>query len=270
MIELYGPTVLMDEADTYLHGNGEMAGILNSGHRRGAAYVWRCDASDYHPTRHSTWAPLAFAIIGKVRPPALASRCIIILMRRALPSEVVEALPVDGSDELTTLARKIARWTADNIEALKVAKPAMPQGFRNRLGDNWRPPFAIADLAGGDWPERARKAAMLLSGGNEPPDGTPLLAAIKRIFDEEEAERLPSQKLCQRLSAPDDSDEERPWELMTPKALAAQLKLFGIKSKPVRFGERTLWGYARKDFEDAFRRYLSEDPSETATSATLQ
>ena len=32
----------------------------------------------------------------------------------------------------------------------------------NRLADNWRPLFALAEAAGGDWPKRARRAFDLL------------------------------------------------------------------------------------------------------------
>jgi hypothetical protein len=34
----------------------------------------------------------------------------------------------------------------------------MPEGIYNREADNWRPLLAIADVARGQWPKRARKA----------------------------------------------------------------------------------------------------------------
>ena len=46
------------------------------------------------------------------------------------------------------------RWATDNAEALKGTEPEMPPGFDNRLGDNYRVLLAIADLAGGEWPEK--------------------------------------------------------------------------------------------------------------------
>ena len=77
------------------------------------------------------------------------------------------------------------RWAIDNAEALKDAEPEMPPGFDNRLGDNYRLLLAIADLAGGEWPERAREAAQGLSGaGNTASTGTRLLADIRAAFDE--------------------------------------------------------------------------------------
>jgi hypothetical protein len=41
VIEMYRPTLLIDEADTFLDKRSELGGILNSGHRRGTAYVLR-------------------------------------------------------------------------------------------------------------------------------------------------------------------------------------------------------------------------------------
>ena len=38
------------------------------------------------------------------------------------------------------------RWATDNAEALTRAEPIMPEGFDNRLGDNYRLSLAIADL----------------------------------------------------------------------------------------------------------------------------
>src|SRR5262245_32075591 len=41
VIEEMGPTLLIDEADTFLSGNEELRGILNAGYSRETAYVIR-------------------------------------------------------------------------------------------------------------------------------------------------------------------------------------------------------------------------------------
>src|SRR5436190_14000459 len=41
VIEEIKPTLLIDEADTFLQGNDELRGILNSGYSRDSAFVWR-------------------------------------------------------------------------------------------------------------------------------------------------------------------------------------------------------------------------------------
>jgi hypothetical protein len=57
----------------------------------------------------------------------------------------------------------------------------------DRAPDAWDPLVAIADVAGGAWPERARNAALALAGvGAAPVDGdidTALLSDIKHILD---------------------------------------------------------------------------------------
>jgi len=40
----------------------------------------------------------------------------------------------------------------------------MPASLYGRAADNWRPLIAIADLAGSEWPARARRVAERLGG----------------------------------------------------------------------------------------------------------
>ena len=84
--------------------------------------------------------------------------------------------------------------------ALGDAKPEQPPGFHNRLAANWRLLFAIADLAGGDWPKRARQAAVKLSQQNaEPSQGRRLLAALQEIYANRA--EISSAELVQLLAA---------------------------------------------------------------------
>ena len=41
----------------------------------------------------------------------------------------------------------------------------MPASLDGRAADNWRPLIAIADLAGSEWPARARRVAESLAVG---------------------------------------------------------------------------------------------------------
>ena len=87
-----------------------------------------------------------------------------------LPSEVVEDFDYVDDDEFKTIRRKLTRWAIDNAAALRDAKPESVPGFNNRIRMNWQILLAIADLAGGDWPKRARAAALELY---ERSDGEP-------------------------------------------------------------------------------------------------
>jgi hypothetical protein len=71
IVEKYCPTLLIDEADSFLRDKEELRGILNSGHTRDAAYVVRTVGDDKEPCRFSTWAPKAVALIGRLSVQAL-------------------------------------------------------------------------------------------------------------------------------------------------------------------------------------------------------
>ena len=71
----------------------------------------------------------------------------------------------------------------------------MPETAFNRLADNWRPLFAIAEIAGGDWPQRARAAFIGLTATADLDAqgvGTMLLVDIAAIFAAKDRDKLPS------------------------------------------------------------------------------
>ena len=149
----------------------------------------------------------------------------------------------------------------DNVATLKTAVPELPAGFDNRLGDNWRLMLAIADLAGGEWPDQARQAATAIARGgtSDMSIGIKLLADIKDIFVITAVDRLSSLELVEALG----EIEGHPWadwkggNLITPNALARLLEPFGIRPGSIRLEDnRVLRGYQRSHFEDAFERYL--------------
>jgi putative DNA primase/helicase len=55
-IEIVKPTLLIDEADTFLGENEELRGVLNSGHRRGGQ-ILRTVGEGHEPRQFATWAP---------------------------------------------------------------------------------------------------------------------------------------------------------------------------------------------------------------------
>jgi len=79
-----------------------------------------------------------------------------------------------GADRLEyfqPLLQQAARWAADNGDELTLADLEILPAFSNRIADNWRPFLAIADLVGGEWTKRARRAseAVLRSCCSGPP-----------------------------------------------------------------------------------------------------
>ena len=92
-------------------------------------------------------------------PKTTATRKISVKLLRKPPHEKVDDFRHADDGDFITLRRKLVRWAADNLAAFKEVRPVMPPGFDNRLRMNWELQFAIADLAGGDWPKLARRAA---------------------------------------------------------------------------------------------------------------
>lgn len=260
-VEKWRPTLLVDEAGSFLRENDELRAILNSGHSRAYAFVIRTVGDDHEPRRFTTWAPKALALIGKL-PPTLASRSIHIEQCRLAPDERVEPMRADRLDHLQPLARQAARWAADRAAALRDAEPDMPAMLTGRRADNWRPLFAIADSAGGEWPARSRRAAETLSAGrSDETRAVMLIEDIHDIFAERGVDRIASSDLAAALA----EREDRPWpewrrgKPITPRQIARLLEPFGIKPAARRDGGTVFKGYTKAQFVDVFTRYLGDD-----------
>jgi putative DNA primase/helicase len=262
-VEIARPTLLIDEADTFLKENDELRGILNAGHSKGGM-ILRTVGDDHEPRQFSTWAPAAIAMIGRL-PDTLEDRAITVRLRRRRPTEKVEAFRSDRVTELRELARKAARWAADNRVALAASDPATGRLF-NRAADNWRPLLAIADIAGGDWPRFARFVAEGAESMKQDQSvRAMLLKDIREIFVQRPfSDRISSTELVVLLGAM----EGRPWsewrhgKPMTAAGLARLLGPFGITPGTKRDGDVTFKGYLVSDFADAFASYL---PDQTVT-----
>jgi putative DNA primase/helicase len=269
-VEMWRPTVLIDEADTFLKDSDELRGVLNSGHQRFCAYVVRTVGDAHEPKRFLTWSPKAIALIGKL-PATLTSRSVSVVLARKGTGEAVMPFRHDRMDHVAALCRQAARWVADHDIKLRGADPELPAELHNRDGDNWRPLVAIADVAGGDWPETARLIAV--AGRHDEQTITiMLLEDIKRIFTEDRTDRIASQELANKLAAL----ETRPWvewkggKPITPRQLAKLLEPFKIAPGTIRTGAGTTGtnkGYQLKNFADCFSRYLSDTPTQPSKSA---
>ena len=262
-VEKYKPTLILDEADTFLPEREELRGILNSGHVRASARILRSVGDDHDPRFFSTWAPKAIALIGKL-PDSLEDRAIVVRMRRREQSELVEPLRLDRLDRYTLLRRKVWTFAQQSLDAFQEADPDVPNELNDRARDNWRPLLAIADLAGPEWSRRARAAALLLrSDDAEDALGVQLLGDVRAIFREQRECKLSSETLVKDLGELAD----RPWseyrrdKAISQRQIATLLKPFGISPKSLWFDDKTLRGYTLVSLEEAFRRYLPQaDP----------
>jgi uncharacterized protein DUF3631 len=264
------PTMLVDEADTIFgpkaDGNEDLRGLLNAGHQRGRPAI-RYDAAANRVEKIPTFAMAALAGIGAM-PDTIEDRAVIIRMRRRAPGETVAPYRHKRDrTALRNLAGQLTEWLRADLPTLEQAAPAMP--VEDRAADTWEPLIAVADHAGGTWPDRARAAVLALMAEGEENAGTTdrirLLLDCHAAFADQPA--IPTIILLQRLKA----DPEAPWcdyghTGLTPRKLGLLLAEFDICSTTIRFPESgQAKGFYRADFLDAWRRYCPTLPGLTGT-----
>lgn len=272
------PTILYDEIDTVFgpkaKDNEEVRGMLNAGHRKGAM-AGRCLMRGKTVETEELPAYCAVALAGlDDLPDTIMTRSVVVRMRRRAPNEHVEPWRARvNSPEAERLRTRISNWAAANVENFTGDFwPDMPAEIVDRDADVWEALLAVADLAGSDWPERARVAAVALvaaSRQRNPSVGVLLLRDIRTVFNEADEEHLSTLRLLAALN----SIEEAPWstirrgEPLDSRGLSQRLGKYGIGSK-LHAGERGLRGYTRTQFTDAWSRYLPDVSATSATAAT--
>jgi uncharacterized protein DUF3631 len=261
------PTLLIDESDAIFgpkaaSENEDLRGLLNAGHQRGRPAL-RWDAGRRQLDEIETFAMVALAGIGDM-PDTIEDRAVIITMRRRAPDEIVQPYRSrrDGP-ALHQLRDRVAGWVGPQLHQFAEAAPLMP--VEDRAADTWEPLVAVADAAGGHWPETARAAVLTLTGG----EATPAQVSIKvRLLMDcrtafADAVGLPTATLLDRLRG----EDEAPWVNLgkvglTAAALARMLGEFGITSANRRWPDGgQSKGYRVEDFADSWARYCPPIPS---------
>lgn len=248
-------TLMIDEADTVFKrgggGNEALRGILNAGHQRNRPYIrWQGNAREDVPT----FCMAALAGIGDP-PDTITDRAVVVRMRRRRADEHVSPFRIGRDDvALHALREEIAEWATKHADELAVAEPRLP--VEDRAADNWHALVSIADAAGGDWPRRARKAAITLTAQQDEEAtsgsvGTLLLRDLRSLFGSETF--LSTAAILAMLA----ESAEGPWSDMqlTPRALSDLLRPYGVT--PSSTGQER--GYKRAAFADAWGRYLPTD-----------
>ena len=161
-IELWKPSLLIDEADTFIRDNNELKGLINAGHTRSNAYVLRTVGENHEPKKFNLWCAKAFAGIAleKHLPDATMSRGLVINMRRKMAHESAARLRHAEPGLCENIASKLARFANDYSQQVRQAHPVLPDELSDRAQDNWEPLLAIAECADPEWVRRATKAAL--------------------------------------------------------------------------------------------------------------
>lgn len=262
--EVWKPTLLIDEADTFFKDNAELHGLVNAGYKRGG-FVLRSEASgdSFEPRMFSVYSPKSIAGIALERhlPDATMSRGIVFNMRRKLPDETVVRMRHADEGVFARLGSQLARFAQDYAQKVRCAAPHLPDSLSDRAQDNWEPLLAIASCAGQAWVDRALHAALKMSAASESQltPANELLMDIQEIFSRRTRDKIRTTELIEELC----DDDEKSWSSynrgkpINPRQLAKQLEIYGIKPKTIRQPDgKTPKGYDRDQFLDAFERYL--------------
>ncbi|MFE1286324.1 DUF3631 domain-containing protein [Streptomyces sp. NPDC058751] len=274
------PTLLVDEADTLFGSakvaekNEEMRGLLNAGHQRNRPTL-RVSGPNHEVSKFPTFAMAALAGIGDL-PDTIMDRSVVIRMRRRRPGEkVAEFRTVRDTPALHALRDRLVAWLTPLHATAMDLTPPLP--VEDRAADTWEPLVAVADLAGGPWPEAARAACLAMTKHEAEQDqdhsalNNRLLADIRRAFA---SEGNPAVIRTGRLLGILNEDAESPWpeysdKGLTPRGLQILLNDYGIRSANRRFPDGfQAKGFTRLQFTDAWARYCPE-PAPAAEPMTL-
>jgi putative DNA primase/helicase len=285
-IDTCRPTLFIDEADTFLAGNGIMRGIINSGNTWRTAYVLRLTKSKPNPVgehgtrpypravpdsepstinsqpssdtglkKYSCWCPKVIAMIGQA-PDTIADRSIVVPMSRKLVTETCAPLAELNTTEIKS---KCARFTLDTAQFITEAGKIRGEGLNDRAADTFDPLYVIARLAGGGWEQKLHAAARALSStalSNN--SGSELLLDIFSIFIQSGRERILIRDLAFTLREGGHGLKSfaLKYSSINEHRISEILRSYGIKTTPVRDGKEVGRGYGLAQFEQAIGRYV--------------
>ena len=262
------PTLLLDEADTYLgitiaKQHEELRGLINAGHRRGAT-VYRGEVAGKSGQRRRV-PRIRRVRARRHRRPARhdprprrdrrdeapsAARA-----RRAVPRTARPARRRRTPRAARRMGRRARR------RAPRRSGPRCRAGIIDRAADVWEPLLAVADLAGGHWPDRPETPPSRINAARaerDPSLGVQLLADCRRIFAERR--RRPAHNRGARRSAhrprritlgrPTRQAPRRP----RPRHTAPQVRR-PARRPPLRRRHPSA-ATGSEDFHDAWQRYL--------------
>lgn len=161
-------TVLLDEGDILFGRGGRHEGVravVNAGYAGSATKKTGRNGG----TRKPVFGPIAIAALSRMatatdgRLDATFDRAIVVEMKKGVPCEDPDTRSAADGQVAAKALCWMAGVTRDKVLAAAVNSSLNLCGLSGRAAQIWRPLFAIADVVGGDWPERARRAALEFS-----------------------------------------------------------------------------------------------------------
>lgn len=279
-------TLLLDEVDNLLdpkrEGTPDLLAVLNSGYRIGATRPTLVPGKNgtWKVEELSTFSAVALAGIGDNLPDAIMTRCIVIHLDRARPGERVDTEWRDIAPAARALRDRVAAWVDDNAEAWAAHRPSRPDGLYGRDAEVWDPLLTAADMAGGLWPARARRAcqAALQDARDDADAGLGhvraplrLLTDLRTIWPGQERWTATADLLdsLHELDPEQWGDRAR-FSALTAKRLGSLLSGFRVRSSHQDTSHRGRRGYLLADLQPLWGRYLDpspENPSEASEAS---
>ena len=272
VIESAAPTVMLDEADTYLRDDDELRGVVNGSQRRSSAFILRSVGDDHEPRQFVTWCPKVISGIGGL-PDTVLDRSIVVRLERRPPNITLTSWRDRDRNAVDDMRRKLARWIGDNGTAIVAGLPAVefPTGLHDRARDAWESLFANGNVAGGEWAGqggrawRACERVMASTAGEETGAREILIADLRTIFEVEGwPEALGSQAILDKLIAM----EGRRWcewsrgKQLSAHGLSKLLKPFGVQPRQMRLPDgQNRKGYRLDDLRSLFAAYPTDPPT---------
>lgn len=270
LINNYKPTLLIDEADTFMQGKNEMAGVVNKGYERGGVVLRvESDGKELVECAYLVHGPKAMAGIMLERhlQDATMSRGIQIPLKRKTKDDSVKRLRSADPMVFSNLRSRIKKLVDSEKENLVKGWNEMPESLSDRQQDNWESLLAIAHCFGDDWYSKAQEAAVQNCVETTPPKSSSnqLLEDIREVLSGYEGRYIPSVELLDKLTTDQDMDwcSYNHGQPIKARQMAKFMSAYGIKTKTVRMKpDYTPKGYEVREFEDAFARYLPERQDE--------
>jgi DNA polymerase I-like protein with 3'-5' exonuclease and polymerase domains len=263
------PTLVFDEVDNFVGEHSERAfliGVLNEGFERGGV-VARVEETGgtREVVDYAVFGPKVFTGIGRLLPATTLDRCVAIRLERRLRSERIAKFRARSVQEQATGVRELldgwAAAAADLVADRYDADLSFPIGTNERAEDIWEPLLAVAEAAGGEWPQRARQAVVALTRADDDRGdlAVVLLAGIRQVFaDGGWPAAIKSGELVKALNAL----EEAPWGGMrdgkglSTHRLARDLAAFGLEPERDQLDGGTVRGWWLRSLEPVWARYL--------------
>ena len=232
----------------------------------------RCRDGGAGVDEYDAYCPKAFTGIGTI-PDTIHSRSIDIKLVRQMSKDKASKV---RSKFLRPVAQPIreafSAWSKVVLGTIGNREVIFPASIDDgRKEDITEPLLAIADLAGGTWPGRARDSlTKVLEGADDMSIGIRLLEDIRGIFEATGLDSITSVGLLNLLIKIEGADSKWPamWERdirnsayqRPAQKLAEMLAPYGIKPLMIRVTSQDedgrARGYHKAHFHDAWSLYL--------------